>query len=59
MGFGTQIIFAFEYDAVMNTFRPADLSDKPPAQGHHTKCGNACHMIAQNRKRRRGLHDAE
>ena len=30
MGFGTEIIFAFEYDAVSNTFRPADLSDKPP-----------------------------
>ena len=28
MGFGTEIIFAFEYDAVSNTFRPADLSEK-------------------------------
>ena len=46
MGFGTQVIFAFEYDAASNTFRPADLSDKPP-QGHDAKCGYACHTTAQ------------
>ena len=48
MGFGTEIIFAFGYDAVSNTFRPADLSDKPP-QGHDAKCGYVCQTMAQKR----------
>jgi hypothetical protein len=48
VGFGTEIIFAFEYDAASNAFRPADLSDKPP-QGHDTKCGYACRMMAPKR----------
>lgn len=48
MGFGTEIIFAFEYDAVSNTFRPADLSDEPP-QGHDAKCGYVCQTMAQKR----------
>ncbi len=37
---------AFEYDATSNTFRPADLSDKPP-QEHDAKCGYACHTKVQ------------
>jgi hypothetical protein len=36
VGFGTEIIFAFECDAVLNTFTPADLSGKPP-QGRDAK----------------------
>ncbi|MBB5345213.1 cytochrome P460 family protein [Tunturibacter empetritectus] len=39
---------AFEYDSASNTFRPADLNDKPP-QGHDAECGVSCHMAAQNR----------
>jgi hypothetical protein len=46
---GTEIIFAFEYDAASNAFRPADLSDKLQ-QGHDTKCGYACGMMAQKRE---------
>ena len=45
MGLGTEIIFAFEYDAVSNTFRPADLSDKPQP-GHDAKCGYVCQTVA-------------
>jgi len=33
---------AFEFDTATNTFRPADLSDKPP-QDHDARCGYACH----------------
>jgi hypothetical protein len=33
--FGSEIIFAFEYDAASNGFRPADLSDKPPRNSHY------------------------
>ena len=39
---------AFEYDAASNTFRPADLKDKPP-QGNDAKCGFACHTIVKTR----------
>ncbi len=39
-GFGV-----FEYDAATDTFRPGDLTDKPP-QAHDAKCGFACHTIA-------------
>ena len=46
MGFGTEIILAFEYDAVSNTFRPADLSDKRH-RGHDAKCGYMCQTMAQ------------
>jgi hypothetical protein len=34
----------FEYDAATETFRPGDLSDKPP-QANDAKCGFACHTI--------------
>jgi hypothetical protein len=34
----------FEYDAATDTFRPGDLTAKPP-QGHDAKCGYACHTI--------------
>jgi hypothetical protein len=33
---------AFDYDATSETFRPANLKDKPP-QGNDAKCGYACH----------------
>ena len=36
----------FEYDAASNEFRPGNLKDSPP-QGEDTKCGHACHTIAQ------------
>jgi mono/diheme cytochrome c family protein len=39
---------AFEYDAASNTFRPADLKDKPP-QGNDAKCGFACHTIVKSK----------
>jgi hypothetical protein len=34
----------FEYDAATDTFRPGDLTDKPP-QAHDAKCGFACHTL--------------
>jgi mono/diheme cytochrome c family protein len=39
---------AFEYDAASNTFRPANLKDKPP-QGSDAKCGFACHTAVKTR----------
>ena len=39
---------AFEYDSASNSFRPADMTAKPP-QGHDAKCGFACHTIVKNR----------
>jgi len=39
---------AFEFDPASNTFRPADLSDKPP-QAHDAKCGYACHTKVEKR----------
>jgi len=36
----------FEYDATSDTFRPGNLTDKPP-QGNDAKCGFACHTIAK------------
>jgi Cytochrome P460 len=39
---------AFEYDATSDTFRPADLTDKPP-QANDAKCGFACHTGVKNR----------
>jgi len=36
----------FEYDAATNTFRPGNLTDKPP-QGNDAKCGFACHTTAK------------
>jgi hypothetical protein len=38
----------FEYDAASDTFRPGNLTDKPP-QGNDAKCGFACHSIAQTK----------
>jgi hypothetical protein len=38
---------AFEYDTASHTFRPADMTAKPP-QGHDAKCGFACHTIVKN-----------
>ncbi len=37
---------AFEYEAESNTFRLANLKDKPP-QGNDAKCGFACHTIVK------------
>jgi cytochrome c553 len=37
---------AFEYDAASNTFRLANLKDKPP-QGNDAKCGFACHTAVK------------
>lgn len=39
---------AFEYDAASNSFRPANLNDKPP-QGSDAKCGYACHAKAKSK----------
>jgi hypothetical protein len=39
---------AFEYDAASDTFRPGDLTDKPP-QAHDAKCGFACHTVVKDR----------
>jgi len=39
---------AFEYDATSDTFRPADLTDKPP-QANDAKCGFACHTGVKRR----------
>ena len=39
---------AFEYDAASNTFRPANLNDKPP-QANDAKCGHECHTAVQDR----------
>jgi mono/diheme cytochrome c family protein len=39
---------AFEYDATSDTFRPADLKDKPP-QANDAKCGFACHTIVKGK----------
>jgi Cytochrome P460 len=38
----------FEYDAASDTFRPGNLTDKPP-QANDAKCGFACHTIVQTR----------
>ena len=39
---------AFEYDAPSNTFRPANLGDRPP-QAHDARCGLTCHTAAKSR----------
>lgn len=54
MGVGPEIIFALEYDAVLNTFRPVDLSNKPP-QVHYAKCGYACHTAQQESPTRKRI----
>jgi mono/diheme cytochrome c family protein len=38
----------FEYDAATDTFRPANLKDKPP-QGTDAKCGFACHTAVKSK----------
>ena len=38
----------FDYDAASDTFKPGDLTGKPP-QGNDAKCGFACHTIVKNR----------
>jgi hypothetical protein len=38
----------FEYDAASGAFTPATLASKPP-QGHDSKCGAACHMLAASK----------
>ena len=38
----------FEYDAKSDTFKPGDLTGKPP-QGNDAKCGFGCHTIVKNR----------
>jgi hypothetical protein len=38
----------FDYDAASDTFKPGDLTGKPP-QGHDAKCGFACHTAAKSR----------
>ena len=35
----------FEYDAATDTFRPGNMTDKPP-QGNDAKCGFSCHSGA-------------
>jgi hypothetical protein len=37
---------AFEYDSASDTFRPGNLTDKPP-QANDAKCGFGCHTIVQ------------
>jgi mono/diheme cytochrome c family protein len=39
---------AFELDAASNTFRLANLKDKPP-QGNDAKCGFACHSAVKTK----------
>ena len=39
---------AFEYDAASDTFRPANLRDKPP-QGSNASCGFACHSAVKSK----------
>lgn len=39
---------AFEYNAASDTYRPANLQDKPP-QGDDAKCGYACHSAAKSK----------
>jgi Cytochrome P460 len=37
---------AFEYDGATDTYRPGNMSDKPP-QGEDAKCGFACHTVVK------------
>jgi mono/diheme cytochrome c family protein len=39
---------AFEYDAASGSFRPANLTDKPP-QGNDAGCGFACHSAVKSK----------
>ena len=38
----------FDYDPASDTFKPGDLTGKPP-QGNDAKCGFACHTIVKSR----------
>jgi Cytochrome P460 len=38
----------FDYDPASDTFKPGDLTGKPP-QGNDAKCGFACHTVVKNR----------
>jgi Cytochrome P460 len=38
----------FEYDAASATYRPGNMTDKPP-QGNDAKCGFACHTVVANK----------
>jgi len=38
----------FDYDAATDTFKPGDLTGKPP-QGNDAKCGFACHTTVKAR----------
>ena len=38
----------FEFDAATDSFRPGNLTDKPP-QAHDAKCGYACHILVTDR----------
>ena len=38
----------FDYDAKSDTFKPGDLTGKPP-QGNDAKCGFACHTTVKTR----------
>jgi len=38
----------FDYDAASDSFKPGDLSDKPP-QAHDAKCGFSCHTTVEGR----------
>ncbi|MES1177900.1 MAG: cytochrome P460 family protein [Myxococcales bacterium] len=38
----------FDYEAASDSFKPGDMSDKPP-QGHDAKCGFSCHTTVEGR----------
>ena len=38
----------FDYDAASDTFKPGDMTGKPP-QGNDAKCGFTCHTLAKTR----------
>jgi hypothetical protein len=38
----------FEYDSATDTFRPGNMTDKPP-QGNDAKCGFSCHSAYPKR----------
>jgi hypothetical protein len=38
----------FKYDAASESFKPGDLTGKPP-QGNDAKCGFACHTVVKDR----------
>ena len=38
----------FDHDPASDTFKPANLSSKPP-QGQDARCGSACHMLAASK----------